>query len=160
MILQPLCWVPYSTFFLPCSSWTCEVNPLGPTTSCSTASVRLCRIVWISSRLWFCGTRCSQQFILVLLIYCCEDRATLVPIHIGNLSEAVEQASRSWAKTLAIGGRAAPGWGRLAPPGGLYRSRCFGCLLGLSWTLCYHPSVADKFHGLLALKSIFQFVLK
>ena len=31
-------------------------------------------------------TRCSQQVILVLLIYCREDRATLVPIHIGNLS--------------------------------------------------------------------------
>ena len=31
--------------------------------------------------------RCSQQVILVLLIYCREDRATLVPIHIGSLSE-------------------------------------------------------------------------
>jgi len=33
MILQPYCWVPYSTFVLPCSSWTCEVNPLGSPTS-------------------------------------------------------------------------------------------------------------------------------
>jgi len=32
-------------------------------------------------------TRCSQQVILVLLIYCREDRTTLVPFHIGNLSD-------------------------------------------------------------------------
>ena len=31
-------------------------------------------------------TRCSQQVILVLLIYCREDQATLAPIHIGTLS--------------------------------------------------------------------------
>jgi len=55
MILQPRCWVPYSTFVLPCSSWTCEVNALDSPTSCSTASVRLRRIVWISSGLWFYG---------------------------------------------------------------------------------------------------------
>ena len=88
-------------------------NPLGSPTSCSTASVWLRRIVWISSGLWFCGrseiesksswfrclsprrlvasnlclvTRYSQQVILVPLIYCREDRATLAPIHIGNLS--------------------------------------------------------------------------
>jgi len=30
---------------------------------------------------------CSQQVILVLLIYCREDWATLVPIHIGSLSD-------------------------------------------------------------------------
>ena len=107
--------MPYSTFVLPYSSWNCEVNPLGSPTSCSMASVWQRRIVWISSGLWFCGrseieskssrfrclsprrlvasnlclklvTRCSQQVILVLLIYCREDRATLVPIHIGNLS--------------------------------------------------------------------------
>ena len=29
-------------------------------------------------------TCCSQQVILVLMIYCREDRATLVPIHIGT----------------------------------------------------------------------------
>ena len=108
--------MPYSTFVLPCSSWTCEGNPLGPPISCSTAFVWLRRIVWISSGSWFCGRseieskssrfrclsprrlvasnlfryklviRCSQQVILVLLIYCREDRVTLVPIHIGNLS--------------------------------------------------------------------------
>ena len=110
--MQPRYYVSYSTFVLPCSSWTCEVNPLGFPTSCSMASVRLCRIVWISSGLWFCGRsfgdrvevfavsvplsqslgriqplsgiklviRCSQQVILILLIYCREDRATLVPI--------------------------------------------------------------------------------
>ena len=45
MILQPCCWVPYSAFVLPCSSWTCEVNPLCSPTSCSTASVRRCGLV-------------------------------------------------------------------------------------------------------------------
>ena len=35
-------------------------------------------------------TRCSQQVILVLLIYYREDRATLVPIHIGSLSAGAQ----------------------------------------------------------------------
>ena len=41
-------------------------------------------------------TRCSQQVILVLLIYCREDRATLVPIHIGNLSSYNEKYWLMW----------------------------------------------------------------
>ena len=35
-------------------------------------------------------TRSSQQVILVLLIYCHEDRATLVPISIGSLSTGIK----------------------------------------------------------------------
>ena len=35
-------------------------------------------------------TRCSQQVILVLLIYCREDRATLVLIHMDNLSTGIK----------------------------------------------------------------------
>jgi hypothetical protein len=60
MILQPRCWVPYSTFVLSCSSWTCVVNPLGSPSSCFADIIRLHRFVWISSRLWFCS-RSSQS---------------------------------------------------------------------------------------------------
>ena len=35
-------------------------------------------------------TRYLQQVILVLLIYCCEDRATLILIHISNLSTGIK----------------------------------------------------------------------
>jgi len=91
------------------------VNPLGSPTSCSTASIGtvLCGLFWIVVLQSFGDRvevfavlvplypslgriqplsgiklviRCVQQVILVLLIYCREDWATLVSIHIGSLS--------------------------------------------------------------------------
>jgi len=41
-------------------------------------------------------TRCSQQVILVLLIYYREDRATLAPIHIGTLSVVMRSHLERW----------------------------------------------------------------
>jgi len=35
-------------------------------------------------------TRCSKQVIFVLLIYCSEDRATLIPIRIDTLSTGIK----------------------------------------------------------------------
>jgi hypothetical protein len=46
--------VPCTPFVLPCSSRTCEEISLRSPTSCSTVSVWLRRIVWISPGLWFC----------------------------------------------------------------------------------------------------------
>ena len=62
-------------------------------------------------------------------------------------SKAVEEAFGRRAPTLTLGGRAAPGWGWLAPPGGVCWSPYSESLLESSWSLWCPPSVTDKFHG-------------
>jgi len=119
MILQPRCWVPYSTFvlvLLELVKWILWVPllralwlPFGCAVLCGLVLECGFAVVQRSSRslrgfgaslpvVWshptFVRYKTSyplfKQVILVLLIYCREDRATLVPIHIGNLSIGIK----------------------------------------------------------------------
>jgi hypothetical protein len=55
VILQSSCGVSYSTFLLPCSTWTCEDISPRSTSSCFASSSTAASPCVYLLRLWFCG---------------------------------------------------------------------------------------------------------